>query len=64
MFGFVRSGGVGRQIVIGIFIGLIYDLFKDLSIASFITYQWPILFAYLLPIIVLFGSGAILYKRI
>ena len=64
MFGFVRSGGVGRQIVIGIFIGLIYDLLKDLSIASFITYQWPILFAYLLPIIVLFGSGAILYKRI
>ena len=35
MFNSARSGGVGRQIIIGISLGLIYDLMKDLSVASF-----------------------------
>ncbi len=64
MFNSARSGGVGRQIIIGISLGLIYDLMKDLSIASFLTYQWPILIAHLLPIMVLVGIGAYKFQRI
>jgi lipopolysaccharide export system permease protein len=64
MFGMIRSGGVGKQIVIGVFIGLVYDLTKDLSIASFLTYQWPILWAHLLPIILVILASLVSYKRI
>ena len=64
MFDSLRSGGVGRQIIIGISFGLIYDLIKDLSIASFLTYQWPILIAHLLPIMILIGIGTYKFKRI
>lgn len=64
MFDSLRSGGVGRQIIIGISLGLIYDLVKDLSIASFLTYQWPILIAHLLPIMILIGVGAYKFQRI
>ena len=64
MFDSLRSGGVGRQIIIGISFGLIYDLIKDLSIASFLTYQWPILIAHLLPIMILIGIGAYKFQRI
>jgi lipopolysaccharide export system permease protein len=64
MFDNMRSAGVGRQIIIGISLGLIYDLIKDLSIASFLTYQWPILIAHLLPIIILIGAGAYKFQRI
>ena len=64
MFNSARSGGVGRQIIIGISLGLIYDLMKDLSVASFLTYQWPILIAHLLPIMVLVGIGAYKFQRI
>jgi len=64
MFDSLRSGGVGRQIIIGISFGLIYDLIKDLSIASFLTYQWPILIAHLLPIMVLIGIGTYKFQRI
>ena len=64
MFDSTRSGGVGRQIIIGISIGIIYDLIKDLSIASFLTYQWPILIAHLLPITILIGLGTYKFQRI
>ena len=64
MFGLVRSGGIGRQIVFGIFFGLLFDLTKDLFVASFLTYQWPILVAYLLPIFFLIMAGWIGYRRI
>ena len=64
MFGLVRSGGIGRQIVFGIFFGLLFDLTKDLFITSFLTYQWPILMAYLLPIFLLVTAGWIGYRRI
>jgi len=64
MFNSARSGGVGRQIIIGISLGLIYDLMKDLSVASFLTYQWPILIAHLLPIMIIFGIGTYKFKRI
>jgi lipopolysaccharide export LptBFGC system permease protein LptF len=64
MFGLVRSGGIGRQIVFGIFFGLLFDLTKDLFVASFLTYQWPILVAYLLPIFFLTMAGWIGYRRI
>ena len=64
MFGLVRSGGIGRQIVFGIFFGLLFDLTKDLFVASFLTYQWPILIAYLIPILCLIIGGWIGYKRI
>ena len=64
MFDSLRSGGVGRQIIIGITFGLIYDLIKDLSIASFLTYQWPILIAHLLPIMILIGIGTYKFQRI
>jgi lipopolysaccharide export LptBFGC system permease protein LptF len=63
MFDSTRSGGVGRQIIIGISIGIIYDLIKDLSIASFLTYQWPILIAHLLPITILIGLGTYKFQR-
>jgi len=55
---------VGRQIIIGISLGLIYDLTKDLSVASFLTYQWPILIAHLLPIMILLGIGTYKFQRI
>ena len=64
MFDNMRSTGVGRQIIIGISLGLIYDLIKDLSIASFLTYQWPILMAHLLPIIILIGVGTYKFQKI
>ena len=64
MFNSARSGGVGRQIIIGISLGLIYDLMKDLSVASFLTYQWPIFIAHLLPIMILVGIGAYKFQRI
>ena len=64
MFGLVRSGGIGRQIVFGIFFGLLFDLTKDLFVASFLTYQWPILVAYLLPFFFLIMTGWIGYRRI
>ena len=64
MFNNSRSGGVGRQIIIGISLGLIYDLIKDLSVASFLTYQWPIIIAHLLPIILLVGIGTYKFQRI
>ena len=64
MFDSLRSGGVGRQIIIGISFGLIYDLIKDLSTASFLTYQWPILIAHLLPIMILIGIGAYKFQKI
>ena len=64
MFNNPRSGGVGRQIIIGISLGLIYDLIKDLSVASFLTYQWPIIIAHLIPIIVLVGIGTYKFQRI
>ena len=64
MFDSLRSGGVGRQIIIGISLGLIYDLIKDLSITSFLTYQWPILIAHLLPIMILIGIGTYKFQRI
>ena len=64
MFDNMRSTGVGRQIIIGISLGLIYDLIKDLSIASFLTYQWPILMAHLLPIMILIGVGAYKFQKI
>jgi lipopolysaccharide export system permease protein len=64
MFDSLRSGGVGRQIIIGISFGLIYDLIKDLSIASSLTYQWPILIAHLLPIMILIGIGAYKFQKI
>lgn len=64
MFDSLRLTGVGRQIIIGISIGLIYDLIKDLSVASFLTYQWPILIAHLLPIMILIGIGAYKFQRI
>ena len=64
MFNNPRSGGVGRQIIIGISLGLIYDLMKDLSVASFLTYQWPIIIAHLLPIIFLVGIGTYKFQRI
>jgi len=55
---------VGRQIIIGISLGLIYDLIKDLSVASFLTYQWPIFIAHLLPIMILLVIGTYKYQRI
>jgi len=64
MFDSLRSAGVGRQIIIGIALGLIYDLIKDLSVASFLTYQWPILIAHLLPIMILLGIGTYKFQRI
>ena len=64
MFDSLRSGGVGRQIIIGISLGLIYDLIKDLSVASFLTYQWPILIAHLLPIMILLVIGTYKFQRI
>jgi lipopolysaccharide export system permease protein len=64
MFGLVRSGGIGRQIVFGIFFGLLFDLTKDLFVASFLTYQWPILIAYLIPILCLITGGWAGYRRI
>jgi len=64
MFNSSRSEGVGKQIIIGISLGLIYDLAKDLSVASFLTYQWPILIAHLLPIIILVGIGTYKFQRI
>ena len=64
MFASLRSRGVGLQIIIGISLGLIYDLFKDLSVASFLTYQWPILIAHLLPIMILIGVGSYKFQRI
>ena len=64
MFDNMRSTGVGRQIIIGISLGLIYDLIKDLSIASFLTYQWPILMAHLLPIMILIGVGTYKFPKI
>ena len=64
MFGLVRSGGIGRQIVFGIFFGLLFDLTKDLFVASFLTYQWPILIAYLIPILCLITGGWLGYRRI
>jgi len=64
MFGLVRSGGIGRQIVFGIFFGLLFDLTKDLFVASFLTYQWPILIAYLIPILCLIAGGWVGYRRI
>ena len=64
MFGMTRSGGVGRQIIIGISFGLIYDLVKDLSIASFLTYQCPILGAHILPIALVISLGLLSYRRI
>jgi lipopolysaccharide export system permease protein len=64
MFDSMRSGGLGRQIIIGISLGLIYDLIKDLSVASFLTYQWPILIAHLLPIIIIIGIGTYKFKKI
>lgn len=64
MFHTTRSSGVGRQIIIGISIGFIYDLIKDLSIASFLTYQLPIVIAYLLPITILLAIGAYKFQKI
>ena len=64
MFENLRSVGVGRQIIIGISLGLIYDLLKDLSVASFMTYQWPVLIAHLLPIIILICIGGYKFKKI
>ena len=64
MFSNARSGGVGRQIIIGISLGLIYDLLKDLSVASFLTYQWPILFAYILPVTILIAFGYLKFQRV
>jgi lipopolysaccharide export LptBFGC system permease protein LptF len=64
MFDNMRSTGVGRQIIIGISLGLVYDLIKDLSIASFLTYQWPILMAHLLPIMILIGVGTYKFQKI
>ena len=64
MFHTSRSSGVGRQIIIGISIGFIYDLIKDLSIASFLTYQLPIVIAYLLPITILLAIGAYKFQKI
>ena len=64
MFGLVRSGGIGRQIVFGIFFGLLFDLTKDLFVASFLTYQWPILIAYLIPLLCLITGGWVGYRRI
>ena len=64
MFHTTRSSGVGRQIIIGISIGFIYDLIKDLSIASFLTYQLPIAIAYLLPITILLAIGAYKFQKI
>ena len=64
MFDSTRSSGVGRQIVLGISIGFIYDLVKDLSIASFLTYQLPMAIAYLLPITILIGIGTYRFQKI
>tara|TARA_B100000287_G_C20649194_1_gene786229 strand:+ start:1131 stop:2135 length:1005 start_codon:yes stop_codon:yes gene_type:complete len=64
MFASLRSGGVGRQIIIGISLGLIYDLLKDLSVASFLTYQWPILIAHILPIMILVAIGIYKFQKI
>ena len=64
MFDSLRLTGVGRQIIIGISLGLIYDLTKDLSVASFLTYQWPILIAHLLPIMILLVIGTYKFQRI
>ena len=64
MFHTSRSSGVGRQIIIGISIGFIYDLIKDLSIASFLTYQLPIAIAYLLPITILLAIGTYKFQKI
>ena len=64
MFDSTRSSGVGRQIVLGISIGFIYDLVKDLSIASFLTYQLPMAIAYLLPITILIGIGIYRFQKI
>ena len=64
MFDSTRSSGVGRQIILGISIGFIYDLIKDLSIASFLTYQLPMAIAYLLPITILIGIGAYRFQKI
>jgi lipopolysaccharide export system permease protein len=64
MFSNARTGGVGRQIIIGISLGLVYDLLKDLSIASFLTYQWPIFLAHILPIVLLIGLGYFKFQRV
>ena len=64
MFGLVRSGGIGRQIVFGIFFGLLFDLTKDLFVVSFLTYQLPILIAYLIPLLCLISGGWVGYRRI
>ena len=64
MFHTSRSSGVGRQIIIGISIGFVYDLIKDLSIASFLTYQLPLVIAYLLPITILLAMGASKFQKI
>jgi len=64
MFGLVRSGGIGRQVMFGIFFGLLFDLTKDLFVASFLTYQWPIVLAYLLPILGLALGGWAGYRRL
>jgi hypothetical protein len=48
----------------GIFFGLLFDLTKDLFEASFLTYQWPIILAYLLPILGLALGGWAGYRRL
>ncbi|MDB9700424.1 LptF/LptG family permease [Gammaproteobacteria bacterium] len=64
MFGLVRSGGIGRQVIFGIFFGLIFDLTKDLFVASFLIYQWPIILAHTLPILGLILAGWIGYRHL
>jgi len=64
MFSSSRSGGVGRQIVLGISIGLMYELLKDLSLVSFLVYQWPVLIANLLPILIILSGGIYSFRRI
>lgn len=62
-FGQQRSGGFGQRLFIGIVFALVARLVQPLLVNLAKAYQWPIVLAYLLPVLVLVALGAWWIRR-
>lgn len=62
-FGQRRSGGFGQRLFIGIVFALVARLLQPMLVNLAKAYQWPIVLAYALPVVILVALGAWWFRR-
>jgi lipopolysaccharide export system permease protein len=63
VFGPLRSGSQGRRVLVGIFVAFLFHTVNNLFAPLAVVYQFPPIFAVLLPIVVFSGVGVWMLRR-